>query len=64
MKKQRNRLKQTQSLEERLVAHAAQLLVEAENHSPGPARDALLRQAEQAETTAIGMSQWLSPEGN
>lgn len=64
MKKRRNRLKQSQSLEERLVAHAAHLVEEAKTLPPGTARDALLRRAEQAETAAIGMSQWLSPEGN
>ena len=64
MKKRRNRLKQSQSLEQRLVAHAAQLLEEAKTLAPGTARDALLRRAEQAETAAMGMSQWLSPECN
>jgi mannitol/fructose-specific phosphotransferase system IIA component (Ntr-type) len=64
MKKRRNRLKQSQSLEQRLTAHAAQLLEDAKTLPPGTARDALLRRAEQAETAAMGMSQWLSPQSN
>jgi hypothetical protein len=64
MKKRRNRLKQNKSLEERLVAHAARLREEAKALPPGTASDALLRRAEQADTAAMGMSQWLSPECN
>ena len=59
MKKRRNRLKQNQPIEERLVAHAARLREEAQTPSPGTVRDAILRRAEQAETAAMGMSQWL-----
>jgi hypothetical protein len=48
-----------------MVAHATQLREEAEMLAHGSiARNALLRRAEQAETAAMGMSQWLSPEGN
>ena len=64
MKKRRNRLKQNQSLEERLVAHATRLREEAKTLPPGAENDALLRRAEQADTAAMGMSQWLSPETN
>ena len=64
MKKRRNRSPQNQPLEERLVAHATRLREEAKTLSPGTVRDAILRRAEQAETAAMGMSQWLSPESN
>jgi hypothetical protein len=65
MRKRRNRSPQSQSLERRMVAHATQLREEAEMLAHGSiARNALLRRAEQAETAAMGMSQWLSPEGN
>jgi hypothetical protein len=62
MQKPRNRAKQTQPLEERLIAHATRLREEAETLSSGAVREAILRRAEQAETAA-GMSRWLgSPE--
>ena len=64
MKERRNRSPQSQSLEGRLVTHATRLREEAETLSPGTVRDAILRRAEQAETAAMGMSQWLSPESN
>jgi hypothetical protein len=59
MKKRRNRLKQSQSLKERLIAHAKQLRVEAKTHPAGTVRDEILLRAEQAEA-AVGMSQWLN----
>jgi hypothetical protein len=64
MKRQRNRSPQSQSLERRMVAHATLLREEAEMLAHGDARDELLRRAEQAETAAMGMSQWLSPVSN
>jgi hypothetical protein len=65
MKKRRNRSTQNQPLEERLVAHATRLREEAKTLLPGTARDAVLMRAEQAETAAVGMSQWLdSPKGD
>lgn len=64
MKKRQNRTLQSQSLERRLVAHATRMREEAETLAHGVARDELLRRAEQAETAAMGMTQWLSPESN
>ena len=60
MNKRRNRSPQTQSLEERLAAHAARLREEAKMLPPGAVRDEILLRAEQAEAAA-GMSQWLDP---
>jgi hypothetical protein len=59
---QRRRFKQTQSLEERLSQEAKRLLEEAEALRPGPARDALIRRARQAETGSH-MSDWLRSPG-
>jgi len=61
---QRHRFTQIQPLEERLVEHATRLREEAKALPPGAVREAILRRAEQAETAAMGMSQWLSPECN
>ena len=61
---QRHRFTQIQPLEERLVEHATRLREEAKALPPGAVREAILRRAEQAETAAMGMSQWLSPESN
>jgi hypothetical protein len=55
----RNRVKQKQSLEERLVEQAKRLRAEALSLAPGAAQDAILRRAEQAEL-GLHMSQWLS----
>jgi hypothetical protein len=63
MKKRRNRFTQNQPLEDRLVEHAARLREEAKTLSPGAAREAILRQVEQAETAA-NMSQWLRLPGS
>jgi hypothetical protein len=60
MNKRRNRSPQTQSLEERLAAHASRLREEAKMLPPGAVRDEILLRAEQAEV-AVGMSQWLDP---
>ena len=61
----RNRFKQTRPLEERLVEHAMRLREEAKPLPPGAVREEILRRAEQAETAAVGMSQWSgSPESN
>jgi hypothetical protein len=63
MKKRRNRFKQYQSLEERLVEHASRLREEAKTLPPGAVRKSILRRAEQAETGAH-MSQWLRLPGS
>lgn len=63
MKKRRNRLKQRLSLEERLIAHAAQLRENAKTLPIGTASDELLRRAEQIETGAH-VSQWLRLPGS
>jgi len=63
MKKRRNRFKQYQSLEERLVEHATLLREEEKALRPGALRKAILRRAEQAETGAH-MSQWLRLPGS
>jgi hypothetical protein len=63
MKKRRNRFKQYQSLEERLVEHASRLREEAKTLPPGSVRKAILRRAEQAETGAH-VSQWLRVPGS
>jgi hypothetical protein len=61
----RNRSPQTKSLEERLAEHATRLREEAKALPRGAEREAVLRRAEQAETSAR-MSDWLrlpGPEG-
>ena len=60
MNKRRNRSPQTQSLEERLAAHAARLREEAKCFPPVPCAMRILLRTEQAEAAA-GMSQWLDP---
>jgi hypothetical protein len=59
---QRRRVKQTQSLEERLAQQAKRLKEEAKSLPAGAAREALLRKAVQAETGSH-MSEWLSSRG-
>jgi hypothetical protein len=59
---QRRRFKQTQLLEDRLAQVAKRLLNDAEALRPGPARDALIRRARQAETGSR-MSAWLRSPG-
>ena len=58
----RRRIRQTQSLEERLAEEAKRLREEAKLLPPGVVRDTLLRRARQAETGAH-MSEWLSSPG-
>lgn len=58
----RHRVKQSQSLEERLAEEAKRLRAEADLLPPGAVREAVLRKARQAETGSH-MSEWLrSPE--
>ncbi len=58
----RRRVKQIQSLEERLAEEAKRLRKEAKRLPPGAAREALLQKARQAETGSH-ISEWLrSPE--
>ena len=59
---QRKRVKQIQSLEERLTAEAKRLRDEAKLLPPGSLREALLRKARQCETGSH-VSQWLSSPG-
>ncbi len=59
---QRRRIKQTQSLEERLSEEAKRLREEAKLLPFGAAREALIRKARQAETGSH-MTEWLSSPG-
>ena len=62
MTQQRRRIKQTETLEQRLTTEAKRLRAQAKLLRPGPARDAVIRKARQAETGSR-MSEWLrSPE--
>jgi hypothetical protein len=59
---QRRRVKQIQSLEDRLAEEAKRLREKAKLLPPGAARETLLRKARQAETGSH-ISEWLrSPE--
>jgi hypothetical protein len=58
----RRRVKQTDILEDRLSLEAIRLREEAKRMNPGPAREAILRKARQAETGAH-MSEWLRSPG-
>jgi hypothetical protein len=58
----RRRLKQTQSLEERLAQEAQSLREQAATLPHGPEREALVRKARQAETGSH-MSEWLRSSG-
>jgi hypothetical protein len=58
----RRRVKQTDILEDRLSLEAIRLREEAKGMNPGPAREAVLRKARQAETGAH-MSEWLRSPG-
>nr|WP_249140974.1 hypothetical protein [Bradyrhizobium liaoningense] len=62
MTQHRRRVKQTQTLEERLAEHARLLREEAELLPHGPVRDEALRRARQAETGSH-MSEWLRSPG-
>jgi len=59
---QRRRIKQIQSLEERLSEEAKRLREEAKLLPPGAVRDALIRKARQAETGSR-MTEWLTSPG-
>lgn len=54
--------KQAETLETRLADEASRLRTEAEMLRPGPARDAVLRKADQADTAAH-MMEWLGSPG-
>ena len=59
---ERRRVKQIQSLEDRLAEEAKRLREKAKSLPPGAARENLLRKARQAETGSH-ISEWLrSPE--
>jgi hypothetical protein len=59
---ERRRVKQIQSLEDRLAEEAKRLREKAKSLPPGVARETLLRKARQAETGSH-ISEWLrSPE--
>jgi hypothetical protein len=58
----RPRIKQTVSLEKRLIEEAKLQREQAERLPPGPARDEALRKAMQAES-AIHVSEWLTSPG-
>ena len=59
---ERRRVKQIQSLEDRLAEEAKRLREKAKSLPPGAARETLLRKARQAETGSH-ISEWLrSPE--
>jgi len=59
---QRRRIKQIQSLEERLAGEARRLREEAKLLPLGAVRDSLLRKARQCETGSH-VSEWLSSPG-
>lgn len=59
---QRNRTKQTESLEARLTAEADRLRQAAENMPPGPEREDAIRKARQAEVGSH-LSEWLRSPG-
>lgn len=59
---QRRRIKQTQSLEERLAEEADRLRKEAGALPPSSERDELIRRARRAET-ASQMNEWLTSPG-
>jgi hypothetical protein len=58
----RRRFKQTQSLNDRLIAFARDAAKRASELPPGPAHDDLLRKARQAET-ASHIEQWVNSPG-
>lgn len=59
---QRNRKKQTESLEARLTAEAVRMRQAAENMAPGPEREHALRKARQAEVGSH-LSEYLRSPG-
>lgn len=62
MPQRRRRFKQSQTLDERLVAEASRLREKAKKAAPGIERQALLRKAEQCEV-GLHMSEWLRTPG-
>lgn len=58
----RRRVKQTQTLHERLAAEAAKLRAQARSLAPGRQREMLLRRARQDET-AMQIESWLNSPG-
>ena len=62
MQKHRRRVKQTQSLKDRLLDRLQSLREEARLMRPGLERESLLRKARQAETAAH-MDEWLRSPG-
>ncbi|MCC8979633.1 hypothetical protein [Bradyrhizobium acaciae] len=63
MTKRRNRVKQTNSLEERLIARAESLREQAAALAPGTEKEAILELARQADAGA-SMSEWLRSPGS
>ncbi|WP_247328292.1 hypothetical protein [Bradyrhizobium sp. 21] len=59
---ERRRVRQTQSLEDRLAQQAERLREQAKEVPPGIEREQLLRRARQAETGSH-MSEWLRSPG-
>ena len=59
---ERRRVKQIQSLEDRLAEEAKRLREKAKSLPPGAARETLLRKARQAETGSH-ISEWLRSPG-
>jgi hypothetical protein len=62
MQPQRRRLKQLQSLKQRLIEQARRLREEAKLKGPGVEHETLLRKARQVETAAH-IDEWLSLPG-
>lgn len=58
----RRRVKQAETLEQRLIEEAAKLRKEAAGTPPGIMRERLIRRARQAET-ASHLSEWLMSPG-
>ncbi|AMA61611.1 MULTISPECIES: hypothetical protein [unclassified Bradyrhizobium] len=61
--KKRRRVKQTQSLTERLLATATLAKAKAQAMSPGHDRDLLLRKAREAEA-AVALESWIRGRGS
>jgi hypothetical protein len=59
---ERHRIKQTESLSDRVAAFAAETREKANLLPPGPERDALLKKIRQAET-ASRLDEWASSPG-
>jgi hypothetical protein len=60
--KRRRRLKQIQSLRERLMSFAKEARTRADALPPGPVKDDLLRKARQADT-ASHLDEWVNSPG-